>query len=349
MHRFWAAWLVRGMAAGVLVGVLALFSASRAVARTDSVARTGPMLPAEFEPVSQLFVTWPDDEELAEFVGELVAEAASAANVVIAVNSVVDRRDIEDVLWAKGADPLAVRYVYVDYTSMWVRDFGPLRVRTATGHSIVEFEYFGERNDDRMADAMADKLWSTNSVELPIEFEGGNLLSNGAGTCLTTEQLLETNRAFTEAQMREMFRASFGCRRLIILPKLDREGTGHIDMYAALVSSHKVLVGRYESDEDQINARRLDRAANTLKRAGFEVVRIPMGANEDGVFRTYTNITAVNDVVLVPVYPASREHEQEAIGILKTAYPGRRVAPIDATGAIELGGAIHCVTLTVAL
>jgi agmatine deiminase len=334
----------------VIVSAFALLSSSRASARTDAPVQPRPrmVVPGEFEPVSQVFVAWPDDDKLANFVAELVAEAANVTSVVIAVNDVVDRRDIEDQLAGAGADLGAVKFLAVDYTSIWMRDFGPLKVRRAGGPAVIEFEYFGEINDDRLADKVARTLWSTAAVELPIEFEGGNLLSNGAGTCLTTDQLLEQNRGVVERKLRQMFRTRLGCRRLLILPRLAREGTGHIDMFASFVSAKKVLVGRFELEEDPENSQILDRAATTLERAGFEVVRIPMAANDDGVFRTYTNLALINDVILVPVYANAREHEREALGIIGAAYPDREVIAIDSTDVIELGGAIHCVTMTVA-
>jgi agmatine deiminase len=342
-------WTLRIFATVVLAAVLALLSMSGAAARSDSPARAAALsrvLPAEFESVSELMVTWPDDEHLAAFVGEVVAEASSAADVVIAFNQVVDRTAIEEKLSELGVDLGSIRFLSIDYTSMWIRDYGPLRVRTTSGHSIVEFEYFGENNDDRLARAVARSLWSTTSTELPIEFEGGNLLSNGAGTCLTTTALLDQNRAISERRLRAMFRVRLGCKHLLILPRLAREGTGHVDMFASFVSARRVLLGSFDPADDRENARLLDRSEAMLEQAGFEVIRIPMGNNEDGVFRTYTNTAVINNLVLVPVYRDDREKEREAIEIIRAVYPKRDVIAIDASEAIELGGAIHCITMT---
>lgn len=340
------AWIVRALGVAVVLASLALLPASRASARRHAPILAQRILPGEFEPVARTLVAWPDDAELAHFVGELVAEASGVSEVVIAVNEVVDRHDIEEVLVDLGADLGAVTYLPVDYTSIWMRDFGPLAVRVGGRTDVVEFEYFGERNDDRLPAEVAQRLWSTSATELPIEFEGGNLLSNGAGICLTSDQLYAHNRGVSKRKLRSMFRRSFGCTELVVLPSLAGEGTGHVDMFATFVSAKRVLLGRYDREEDSENALRLDRAAAMLKRAGLEVIRVPMAANEDGVYRTYTNIAVVNNVVLVPVYPVSREHEAEALEIIGRAFPHRRVVAIDATEAIELGGAIHCVVMT---
>jgi agmatine deiminase len=69
---------------------------------------------------------------------------------------------------------------------------------------------------------------------------------------------------------------------------------------------------------------------------------------EDGLYRTYTNSLAVNDVVLVPYYSDSMDGLQEALKVFEEAYPGRAIIPIEASPLIQLNGSIHCTAMTTA-
>ena len=62
----------------------------------------------------------------------------------------------------------------------------------------------------------------------------------------------------------------------------------------------------------------------------------------------YLVLVLVNNTVLVPVYRDDTRYQEEALRIFQTAYPERSIVPIDATEVIRVGGAIHCVTQTIA-
>ncbi|MCA9543663.1 MAG: agmatine deiminase family protein, partial [Myxococcales bacterium] len=175
--------------------------------------------------------------------------------------------------------------------------------------------------------------------------EGGNFMTNGEGLCVATEWLVEQNYPKSASQVRAIAKAHLGCDELVILERLEGEGTGHVDMYAKFLDRDTVLVGTYDRREDPTNAALLDRNAQQLARLGLDVVRIPMPRPTYPVYRSYTNSLIVNDTVLVPTYRADRSRESEAVAIYRRELPGHRVVTLDAEDAIQLGGAIHCVTM----
>ena len=137
-----------------------------------------------------------------------------------------------------------------------------------------------------------------------------------------------------------------------MLDRLLDEDTGHIDIFAKFVSRDTVLVGQYDYDQDPENSRILDRNAALLKKVQIEkgrylnVVRIPMGDNRDGIFRSYTNSLHVNDMLVMPTYGRHSQFETEAISVYKQVLPpATRIVKIDASDIIELDGAIHCIAL----
>lgn len=303
-------------------------------------------LPGEFEPVERLILVW--DDYFADFLFDIVSAAWSQAEITIVVDS--ERPSLE--LERMALDPRWVRVVRMPVGSIWIRDFGPLVVRSSTGkRHLVHFDYASGSQEKQVAGRLSGELWNDwPRHRIAIEFEGGNLQADGTGRCITTagyddEELMS---ALDVDVLRAELRDKLGCDRLYIVPPLMGEPTTHVDMFATITGPGEVIVGKYHPDRDPINAERLDLAAEILQEGGFLVHRIPMPANSDGFFRSYTNALAVNGVVLVPVYPEDTAGEAEALEVFGAAYPGRAVLPVDASTVIQLDGAVHCATLSIA-
>jgi phosphatidylserine/phosphatidylglycerophosphate/cardiolipin synthase-like enzyme len=159
----------------------------------------------------------------------------------------------------------------------------------------------------------------------PIEMEGGNFLSDGAGRCVTTDANTWRNAAFgyTEADIKDLFRAYYGCQQTTIVPAMENEGTGHVDMSVHITAPGEVIVGKYSANDDYTNAQRLDVTAARLEASGFLVRRVGMPRNGgQTVFRSYTNALAVNGKVLVPVYAADTRFEGGDPGRIRRGIPG---------------------------
>jgi len=174
------------------------------------------------------------------------------------------------------------------------------------------------------------------------------LLSDGVGNCLTTNLIIEKNahNGFDASSVKDVLRDFFGCQNTYILPFLEGEQTGHVDMYAAFTGPKTLILGEYMVEHDPENAAILNEIAAVLLHDGFTVYRIHMPGNWDGAFRTYTNALAVGEVVLVPSYSDDTRFETEAIRIFRRAYPSRRVVLVNTTDVIQYGGGIHCATMS---
>jgi agmatine/peptidylarginine deiminase len=244
----------------------------------------------------------------------------------------------------------SVQFAAAPLDSIWMRDYGPLFVNTTHGgQRIIDPRYYyGRFSDDVMPTRMA-YWWDMDVSRPPIDMEGGNFQSDGAGRCITTEMVLWQNneRHYDEQDIKQLFQSYYGCSTTVILPTIYGEGTGHVDMYATITGPGQVIVGDYSWEDDSTNAARLDSAATELESAGFSVRRIPMPSNADGAYRSYTNSLAIGNKVLVPIYYDDRRYEGPAISAFEQAYPNKTIVPIDATNIIQWSGAIHCVTMTV--
>jgi len=314
-------------------------------------------LPGEFEPCAALLLSC---DELAAQFPEVFAEIVAAAQkrrvpVVCLVSSRETGEYAEKVLAKHHLPAGSVRYLRIPHDSMWVRDYGPLcLVRAGGRQAIVDPEYGAglQRVNDEQVPGVLAQLLGEKAIAAPITLDGGNLLSNGQGLCLTTTSLLDANmeRQLDEAALGELLHRFVGAEEVMVLEPLSGEPTGHVDMFATFLAPDVIAVGSYDPSRDPVNADILDRNAARLAdirtpRGPLRVVRIPMPSNDDGVWRSYTNVIMANGVLMVPVYPElDAGIQQEALNVYRRLLPNWQVVTIDSSGLIACGGALHCIS-----
>ena len=190
--------------------------------------------------------------------------------------------------------------------------------------------------------------------------EGGAIEGNGEGLVLTTEAvLLNPNRnpgctkAGVEAEMHRLLGTThvfwLGCG-------IEGDDTdGHIDDMVRFVNPEAV-VSIVEPDARSPHYRALaennERLQDLRTPSGHQVEVIPLPMPQPLVAQdwrleqlpaSYANFLICNGSVIVPIFMQPREDDR-ALGILREAFPGRRVVGIDARRLVIEGGAIHCIT-----
>ena len=267
------------------------------------------------------------------------------------------RQHLQQLLTGHGLPADAVRPVIVPVQSMWLRDYGPLFVKGRDGGvAIVDTRYpVTERNpdDDGVPTALAEQ-WSVPSIEVPLWSDGGHVLSNGQGLMLVSNALVNQNVVRDDVEpnvVQRRLRETLPFDRAEIVLPLNGEPTGHLDVFLTFVAPDRLVVARMDPQRAPGHAERLDRIAARLRgtetRHGpLRVVRIDTPAPRDGVWRTYTNVAIVDDVVLVPTYPDIADHfDRDALEAYRRWFPGRTVVGIDARSLVERRGALHCVSV----
>lgn len=267
------------------------------------------------------------------------------------------RRQLVTLLCDWGLPVHLMHFVSMPVKGMWVRDYGPGFVRTRdNGITILDADYLelDRRVDDNAPTELANLL-RVPVVQVPITLEGGNILSNGQGLCITTSTLISRNlkRGYDEAAVRGILRKYYGFDQVVVLHPLMSEPTGHVDMFASFVAPNVVIVGEYDPAIDPVNADVLNYNARVLaavqtRWGPLQVVRMPMPSNRNSIWRTYTNVIYANDVVLMPVYPKIDEEKQaKARRIFADLLPGWDIVEIDATSVIRQRGALRCVSINI--
>jgi agmatine/peptidylarginine deiminase len=186
--------------------------------------------------------------------------------------------------------------------------------------------------------------------QLPLYAEGGNLLSDGAGTLVMSDRFERRDSPVSLDELHQHLHAVFDFEKLIITPHLDEEITGHVDLLVKLADAQTVLVSEAgESINLEKFAQTIDLFENETNAAGipYRVLRLPFlppyyNWGLYPIWRSYTNSLTVNGRVLVPVY--GEKADETALALYADTLPQYEIIPIDCQVVINGGGAVHCLT-----
>lgn len=210
--------------------------------------------------------------------------------------------------------------------------------------------------DDRISGLLLDHL-GVDRIPSGMILEGGAVTVDGEGTLITTEQcLLHPNRnpGMTRDQIEAELKARLGVTKVIWLPYgglLDTETDGHVDGVCAFAAPGTVVISLPSDPDHPDHARmRANRAvleATTDARGRrLEIIEVPQTAFADladgEIEVSYLNYYVANGGVVVPVAGVSQD--EEALAVIATAYPGRKVVGVRALAIAFGGGGVHCIT-----
>ena len=353
----------------------------------------GIVRPGEFEEMDGMIITAIDFGQRFMSMWVEMLEVYSKAGFTWIIADEDTRESLVEVL--QSTDIPTETYAFLDYPvdSFWIRDYGPEFVVEPNGaRHIIDSYFLGAiafwPRDDAIPIEIGKDDW-INADGSPMEvhshltpISGGNIMSDGAGTCFSSSTIytLEKPKGWSNEDVDELMRVYFGCEQLIILKPICLESTGHIDMFAKIVSPNSILLGEFDPDtlfngeelaeqtghcgshypndfrDMEINLAILESKTN-LDGEPWEVIRMPMlepfWHKDTWIYRTYLNAQIFNDQIAMPTYREAKEDEtiddllrmeSEAIEAYEDALPEVVVTPIRADHIIKFGGAIHCIS-----
>jgi agmatine deiminase len=315
-------------------------------------------MPGEWEAHELTIMGWPCRRGLwGETIARARAEYAEVANAIGAFEPVLMIANPgADAAEARAACGTGVEVAELPLDDSWLRDCGPIYVRDADGRHAIHFRFnaWGEKfhpydHDAKVGALVAERLGDP-VVEAPIVLEGGSILSDGAGTILTTEQcLLNPNRnpELDRDQIEKLLNRYLGAERVVWLGEglvEDLDTDGHVDLIAAYIAPGRVLL----QTVDQGNPN-YERCAENLRRlgdAGIEAVELPflpyIEIAGERVAASYLNLYICNGAVIVPASGA--DADEQALAIIRGAYPERELVSVPGAVLAYGGGGPHCIT-----
>jgi agmatine deiminase len=331
----------------------------------------GFSMPAEWEPHSATWLSWPKNpdtfpssiiDRVENAYCKMVGALSAGEKVKVLVDDENEERRAEKILSASGAYSNNVLFVTIKSVDVWVRDYCPVfLLNRKTGKKCAvkwNFNAWGGKYDDLAEDnetgeKIAGSLPSAFPLFRPgIVMEGGSIEVNGDGALLTTEQCLlnkNRNQKLNRKEIEVYLHDYIGVSRIIWLKEgiAGDDTDGHIDDFARFVGKNTVLCAN-EKNGDDANFAALEKNSSLLSEAGFVVVRLPMPSPiiDPGENRrlpaSYANFYVANSCVLLPVF--DDKNDAKAIETLQGCFPKREIVPIPCRELVYGYGGVHCVT-----
>jgi agmatine/peptidylarginine deiminase len=302
----------------------------------EEYARDTLFTPGEFAKVSELQMSKTTFEKIAK-------QAAGTLDQVVDFRVIVRSESEANYLREKfksyGGNVDRLYTSVINYDSIWYQDYGPIYSVDATGELVAnDFIYnrYGRVNDDKVPVKIA-AIEQTSLRKVTMNYEGGNFVSDGHGTCFASTRMYQQNPQLNANQVNELMRANLGCENLVALKPLENDITYHIDLFAKLVDYHTFFVGDFI--DQPTNKKIMDENAKTLESLGYKVERIKVRSTSASNHRTHINTFLVNGYAIMPTYGIPEDdlsaHAYEAMGF--------KVLRIKSNDLEGQGGAIHCI------
>ena len=347
--------------------------------RQETPFQLGFRMPAEWEPHEATWISWPHNldswpgafEPVPGTFVEIVKQIVPTELVRINVAGEEMEAEVRSLLTSGGVPLERVRFHHNPTNDCWVRDHGPIYVvRDEPGQgdpaqrerAIVHWGYnaWGGKYPPFDRDCTIPQRISEEFHERRFEpgmiLEGGSIEVNGQGVLLTSEAcLLNPNRnpTLSRDEIERRLHDYLGVTQVLWLGDgiVGDDTDGHIDDMTRFVGPRTILTAVEPDPADpnfdplQDNLLRL-RLMKDARGRPFEIVTLPMPGpvlhEEHRVPASYANFLIINGAVLVPTYRDQRD--AEALAVIQSVFPNRRVVGIDCTDLVWGLGAIHCAT-----
>lgn len=327
-------------------------------------------LPAEWEPQSAVQLTFPhknsDWEPLMDRVVPCFVEIAEAISRFQKV-LVVCHDAAEAKAYLSNIPEERLILVEVPSNDTWARDHGAITIEEDDELTILDFIFngwglkFASDKDNLINYQLFEKeIFKTNALfKVGMVLEGGGIESDGKGVIMTTTSCqLSPNRNphLNADDIEENFKELFGAEKVLWLENgyLAGDDTdSHIDTLARFCDEKTIAYVKCADTSDEhyeaLAAMEKELQAFTdLNGEPYTLVALPMADacyddEGDRIPATYANFTIINGAVLVPIYGVAQD--EEALGILRGAFPDREVIGINCFPLILQHGSLHCVTM----
>lgn len=322
--------------------------------------------PAEWEPQSAVWFSWPHNQDTWPGHYSRIPEAFStlirAACQFIPVKVLAAGKLAQEATRHFGRSD-RIEIVDIPTNDCWIRDYGP--TFAWEGDEVIgidwRFNAWGGKyppwDDDAAAAKKICQLASIRCQSSEMGLEGGAIEGDGTGRLLTTPSCVETatrNLGWSRQKIAAELHSQLGTTEIVWIDGggLDGDDTdGHIDQMARFVNTENVLCA-VSSDPADPNHLGLERnfkqllawADQTTPRVKIHRLPTPPPRHigDARVPESYCNFLMLgSSAVLVPTF-RQPIHDAAAIGLLGDLLPGREIIGVDAYDFAWGLGAWHC-------
>lgn len=328
--------------------------------------------PAEWEPQSAVLIAWPHaGTDWAERLTgvettyvALIAAVVRFERAVVCVQDAALRAHAEGLLSDAGVDTTKVRFEILPYNDTWLRDSGPITLRSGDGFRLLDFHFtawggkFEAGLDDRIVSDLHGRGLFRRAERERIDFalEGGGIETDGEGSLLSTWHCLherhpDSSREEITAKLQDWLRQD----RTLWLDHGYLEGDdtdAHIDTLARFAGPDAIVYQGCQDPNDSHYAElrtMAEELAAFRTRDGkpYRLFELPWAKPvlDEGrrLAASYANFLIVNGAVLMPAYGDAAD--SAAVEVLRHAFPDREIVAIPCRPLIWQNGSLHCITM----
>ena len=337
----------------------------------ESVSIATKRLPAQWEPHSCTYLSWPYHDTIWGVKHhDVIKEIATIAALIqhsevlhIGVPNQLWRDQAAQAIDQAGGAAEEVCWHQVESNDLWARDHGPMIVNNELDSQpeLVHWRFDGwggqypHESDDRISWTL-NNAWRLPDGEPGFTLEGGAIDTNGCGDLLVTESVVldpRRNAMVTKQSAERTLQTWLGVQRVHWLdgPLRGDDTGGHVDTLARFVSPETIVASRAPANHPDCkvladNLRRLQHARLRGGRAP-SVVEVPVPElvrAESGEIlpASYLNFFITNTHCLIPAFGQPRRDEL-ARSIIESSVGGPALSVMCRTLLTQFGG-LHCVT-----
>jgi agmatine/peptidylarginine deiminase len=333
----------------------------------SAYSQNTPRFVAEWEPAWGTLIRWP-----LGIPSSLVVELAADDSLYVLVESPYQRDQAIASFTSWGVNLDYCRFLFAPTYSHWTRDWGPHYVFNDAGIGGIadpEFDGYpwvpgcnaegqkkldetgnkgllGWEEDDAVNIILADSF-QCPLISLPVYLTGGNIMVDGMGTAISTQQMLDENIPLANAnEFYEILHDSTGISNYIVVENPEVHGIQHIDCYAKFLDESRILVKQVDENHPEYAccealAEDLGSRMNAWGEP-YEILRIYCGSYDGDAVAAYTNSLFLNDKILVPLFGIPSD--ALALQTYAEALPGYEVAGFEWDDWYYYD-ALHCRTM----
>ena len=234
-----------------------------------------------------------------------------------------------------------VQYKLLDNTrDIWLRDFMP--VKTKSGKYVL-FRYEPSyldgspelRTDFRKE--IAPSLSLENLVCSDINLDGGNIVfSPSKETAVISDRIFMENWNYSSAELVQELEQLLEAR-VIIIPSLRSDMTGHADGMVRFVNENTVI-GNASRSLFGLEAH----IKLALRNHGIEVIDFPyLDSKGDSAVGCYLNFLETEQAIFLPVFGV--DMDSEAVETAKNIF-NKTIIPVNINEIAKDGGVLNCIS-----
>ena len=243
-------------------------------------------------------------------------------------------------------DNFGVKYKFLPKTKdIWARDYMPIQISDS---KFIEYRYDPDylqghlkdyRNLKTYPDIVCDSI-NLKTEKVDLIMDGGNMVKSSNCIILTEKIVKENKYIYSKNDLIKKLHKTFEVDKVVLIPTDKIDIYGHSDGMIRFIDNDNVLINHFYENDSILKYR--------LKQAGLNPVFLQFKRQTDKNKNwAYINFLQTKDLILLPKFDI--EEDNAALEQIEKYYPNykNKIAQINMTDFVKLGGALNCITWTI--